>query len=119
MQIVDQSNSEHYSWGIGCDGWHLLKREDLSIITERFPPGANEQLHRHLHLLHFFYILTGEAVIKIDGVKHILQAQQSIEIPPGVYHQLCNESISDVMFLTISIPKAYGDRIGTIKRFTD
>ena len=31
MQIVDQSNSQYYQWKDGCDGWHLLKRDDLSF----------------------------------------------------------------------------------------
>jgi hypothetical protein len=34
MQIVDRSNSEHYLWGDGCDGWHLLKRDDLLMAIE-------------------------------------------------------------------------------------
>jgi hypothetical protein len=47
MQIVDRFNTEHYLWGVGCDGWHLLKRDALSIITERVPTGASEQRHFH------------------------------------------------------------------------
>jgi mannose-6-phosphate isomerase-like protein (cupin superfamily) len=111
MRIVDRSNAEHYLWGINCDGWHLLNRDDLSIITERVPPGESEQSHFHVRARQFFYILTGEAVIEVDGEKQILQAQQGIEIPPGVVHQFRNESNSDVTFLVISIPKSHGDRV--------
>ena len=111
MGIVDRSNVEHYLWGVHCDGWHLLKRDDLSIITERVPPGENEQRHFHVHSRQFFYILTGEAVIEVDGEKQILQAQQGIEIPPGVVHQFSNESNFDVTFLVISMPKSHGDRV--------
>jgi mannose-6-phosphate isomerase-like protein (cupin superfamily) len=111
MQIVDRSNSEHYLWGDGCDGWHLLKRDDLSIITERIPPGAGEQQHYHVHSRQFFYILTGAAIIEVDGIRHSLQAQQGIEIPPGVAHQFGNESGSEVTFLVISMPKAHGDQV--------
>jgi mannose-6-phosphate isomerase-like protein (cupin superfamily) len=110
MQIVDRFNSEHYLWGAGCDGWHLLKRGDLSIITELVPPGAGEQRHFHVHSCQFFYILTGEAIIEVDGVKHSLRANQGLEIPPGIAHQFWNESIDDVTFLVISMPKAHGDR---------
>ena len=31
------ANAEHYVWGDGCDGWHLLKHPDLSVIQERVP----------------------------------------------------------------------------------
>jgi hypothetical protein len=27
-------NTEQYSWGEGCDGWRLLKGDDLSVIQE-------------------------------------------------------------------------------------
>jgi mannose-6-phosphate isomerase-like protein (cupin superfamily) len=111
MEIVDRANVEHYLWGENCDGWHLLQRDDLSIITERVPPGESEQRHFHVQARQFFYILTGEAVIEVDGARQVLQAQQGIEIPPGVVHQFCNESSEDVTFLVISIPKSHGDRI--------
>ena len=36
MSIISINNAEHYTWGEGCDGWHLLKRDDrIGII------GAN------------------------------------------------------------------------------
>jgi mannose-6-phosphate isomerase-like protein (cupin superfamily) len=111
MQIVDRSNSEHYLWGADCDGWHLLKRDDLSIITERVPAGASEQPHFHIHSRQFFYILTGEAVIEIDGVAHFLKANQGIEVPSGVVHKFTNQSSAEVTFLVISAPKSHGDRV--------
>jgi mannose-6-phosphate isomerase-like protein (cupin superfamily) len=55
--------------------------------------------------------LTGEAVIEVDGESKILQAQQGIEIAPGVVHQFRNESSSEVTFLVVSAPKSHGDRI--------
>jgi mannose-6-phosphate isomerase-like protein (cupin superfamily) len=111
MQIVDRANTEHYLWGIGCDGWHLVKQDNLSVITERVPAGKSEQRHFHTYSWQFFYILTGEAVIEVDGERQILQAQQGIEIAPGVVHQFRNESSSEVTFLVVSAPKSHGDRV--------
>jgi mannose-6-phosphate isomerase-like protein (cupin superfamily) len=111
MHIVDRSNTEHYVWGVGCEGWHLVNRNELSVITERVPAGEKEQRHFHTHARQFFYILAGEAVIEVNGERQVLQAQQGIEIPPGVTHQFRNESSSEVAFLVISAPKAHGDRV--------
>lgn len=111
MQIVDLSNTEHYLWGIGCDGWHLVKQDDLSIIAERIPAGESEQRHFHTHSRQFFYILAGEAVMEVAGERKILQAHQGIEIAPGLIHQFRNESSSEVTFLVISVPKSHGDRV--------
>jgi mannose-6-phosphate isomerase-like protein (cupin superfamily) len=111
MNIVDRSNAEHYLWGNNCDGWHLVKQADTSVITERVPPGQSEQRHYHIYSRQFFYILTGEAVIEVDGKSQVLQAHQGIEIPPRVVHQFRNQSSSDVTFLVISVPKSHGDRV--------
>ncbi|WP_310483335.1 cupin domain-containing protein [Chamaesiphon sp. VAR_48_metabat_403] len=111
MEIVDVSNTEHYLWGNGCDGWHLANRHNLSVITERVPAGASERSHFHILSRQFFYILTGEATIEVDGKSKVLRAHQGIEIPPNVIHQFRNESDREVVFLAISVPKSHGDRI--------
>lgn len=110
MKVTDTSSSEHYRWGKGSEGWHLLKRDDLSVIQERVPPGDQEQRHFHNRARQFFYILTGAAVIEVDGKRHELGERQGLEIPPGVAHQFRNESDAEVVFLVISAPKSHGDR---------
>ena len=47
MKPININNAEHYIWGEVCDGWHLLKREGVSIIQERVPPGRTEAKHFH------------------------------------------------------------------------
>jgi mannose-6-phosphate isomerase-like protein (cupin superfamily) len=108
--IIDKSKAEHYNWGEGCDGWHLLKNENLSIIQERVPPGKQEKRHFHTKSRQFFYILRGKAAIEMDETIYQLQTGQSIEIPPGVPHQFMNQSSVEVEFLVISSPKSHGDR---------
>lgn len=111
MPQVDTSNAEHYLWGDSCEGWHLLKHEDLSVIQERVPPAAQEQRHYHSQSRQFFYILQGEATIEISGEVMTLQAYQGIEVPPGTPHQFRNASTAEVVFLVISAPKSHGDRV--------
>jgi mannose-6-phosphate isomerase-like protein (cupin superfamily) len=109
--IRDESNAERYAWGGDCDGWHLLKRDDLSVIKERVPPGRSEKRHLHRSARQFFYILSGEAALEIEGREYGLSAGQGIEIPPGAPHRFRNESGADVVFLVISSPKSHGDRV--------
>lgn len=104
------ANAEHYRWGQVCDGWHLLKLDELSVIRERVPPGATEIRHRHARARQFFYVLEGAALIEVDGVRHALAAGQSLHIPPGAAHQFRNDSAADVHFLVVSVPKSHGDR---------
>ena len=111
MTIKDIATAEHYRWGAGGAGWHLLAREDLSVIEERVPAGDREQRHYHRRARQFFYILQGAAVIDVDGRRHELRERQGIEVAPGTPHQFKNESDADVVFLVISAPPSHGDRV--------
>jgi quercetin dioxygenase-like cupin family protein len=107
---VGIDTAEHYRWGGMSDGWHLLRRDELSVIRERVPPGGREVRHRHVHARQCFYVIDGIAGLEIDGERHTLGAGQGIHIPPGAAHQFRNESEADVHFLVVSAPKAHGDR---------
>lgn len=111
MDAVDTTTGRHYRWGSASDGWHLLERDDLSVIQERVPAGDRERRHYHARARQFFYILAGEAILEIDGRRCGLRAGQGIEVPPGVPHQFINESSADVEMLVISAPRSHGDRV--------
>jgi mannose-6-phosphate isomerase-like protein (cupin superfamily) len=107
---VSVETAEHYRWGEVCDGWHLVRSEELSVIEERMPAGAREQRHFHTKARQFFYVLEGELTMEVEGRSHALGARQGLEIAPGERHQARNESREDVRFLVISSPPAQGDR---------
>jgi quercetin dioxygenase-like cupin family protein len=108
---ISRSSAEHYHWGGACDGWHLLRDAQLSVIEERMPPATKEQRHRHAHARQFFYVLAGELTIDVGGTRHRLPARTGLEIAPGVDHEARNESDSDVEFLVVSAPPSHGDRL--------
>ena len=108
---VSVDNVEHYTWGEACDGWHLLKREDMSIIQERVPAGGAEVIHYHNMARQFFYILAGEGTMVFEGQEIVLKKGQGLEIPPQVRHRFMNQSNADVHFLVISVPSTRGDRV--------
>lgn len=109
--IISIQNAEHYEWGNGCDGWHLVKSSQLSVIQERVPPGSFEVRHFHEKAHQFFFVLFGQAVLEVNGQKHVLNPHEGIEVPPHTPHQLFNNSSEDVIFLVISQPPGHGDRI--------
>ena len=108
-------NVEHYTWGINCDGWHLLKTGSLSVIQERMPSDRSEQLHCHRFSQQLFYILSGTATFEIKGQKQIISANESIHIPPRTLHAIANREKEDLSFLVISEPKSHGDRIEIVE----
>jgi mannose-6-phosphate isomerase-like protein (cupin superfamily) len=107
---VSRANAEHYRWGNDCDGWHLVKDEKLSVIEELMPAGAGEIRHYHRKAQQFFYILSGEVVMEVEGQTTLLPAGTGIRVLPGTRHRISNLSSGDVRFLVISQPPSHGDR---------
>ncbi|WP_188760005.1 cupin domain-containing protein [Edaphobacter acidisoli] len=108
---ISKDTAEHYLWGQGCDGWHLVRTPELSVIEERMPPGTSEARHYHVRARQFFYVLEGELTMEVERSFHTLRAGEGVEIAPGMAHQAFNRSGSDVRFLVTSHPPSHGDRV--------
>jgi mannose-6-phosphate isomerase-like protein (cupin superfamily) len=115
VQIVSTKLAEHYWWGgpLGsdCDGWHLVKAPDLSIIEERMPPGTSEVRHSHRFSRQFFYLLEGELTLEVAGQEFVLCPGDGVEIAPGQPHQAQNRSASALRMLVTSQPPSHGDKL--------
>src|SRR5437762_1266868 len=109
--MIGAESAEHYGWGEGCDGWHLVKRADLSVIQERMPPSTTEVRHHHRASRQFFFVLQGVLTLEVDGRREVLAARQGVEVAPGAAHQARNDSDADVEFLVVSMPPSHGDRV--------
>jgi len=108
---ISIDNAEHYIWGEINDGWHLLKRDGMSVIQERVPAGGAEVMHYHNMARQFFYILEGEGRMVFEDHEVVLIKGQGLEIPPQVKHQFKNQANVDVHFLVMSVPTTRGDRV--------
>lgn len=103
-------NAEHYVWGEVCDGWHLLKEQNLSVIQERVPPGAGEARHFHSKSRQYFFVLSGHATLELTDHSVRFGPGEGVHVPPGVAHRFVNAAEEAVEFLVISSPTTRGDR---------
>ena len=108
--LVSREIAEHYRWGNDCDGWHLVKDGSLAVIEEFIPSGGCEIRHYHKKAQQFFYILSGEAMMEVEGQSTLLRAGSGIRVLPGARHQISNPSSGPVRLLVISQPPSRGDR---------
>jgi mannose-6-phosphate isomerase-like protein (cupin superfamily) len=108
---ISVQTAEHNVWGGICDGWHLVRSADLSVIQERVPLGGRDTRALHSRSRQFFFVLDGEAVPEVWGQRHLLRARAGLEVAPGSPHQLINASAQAVTFLVISQPPSHGDRL--------
>lgn len=111
MNKVSRQTAEHYAWGAGCDGWHLVRQPDMSVIHERMPPGTTETRHFHRRIRQFFRVLSGELTLEVEREPHSLGAGDGLEIAPGQVHQARNDSAGPVEFLVISNGASRTDRV--------
>jgi mannose-6-phosphate isomerase-like protein (cupin superfamily) len=114
-KIISIKSAEHYKWGgpqeTDCDGWHLVKTSDLSVIEELMPAGTSEVRHSHVHARQFFYVLEGELTMDIEYHLFVLKKGEGIEVSPGQRHQALNKGASPVRIIVTSQPPSHGDRI--------
>jgi mannose-6-phosphate isomerase-like protein (cupin superfamily) len=111
LSVICSKSAEHYIWGDSCDGWHLVKSENLSVIQERVPSGCSEVRHFHTKAEQFFFILSGVASMELNGETFTLTSQQGIHIPASAKHQISNRHECDLVFIVTSTPPSHGDRV--------
>ncbi|WP_040546942.1 cupin domain-containing protein [Pedosphaera parvula] len=111
QEIISIQTAEHYTWGDRCDGWHLLRSAELSVIQEQMPPQTSEVAHFHGRSRQLFYVLSGTLSISVEGKVHSLNPEQGLEIAPQVTHRVYNDTDSNVRFMVISSPPSHGDRV--------
>ena len=85
--MISTQTAEHYKWGDNCDGWILASGNDLLIIEERMPAHTYERRHYHAKAKQFFYVLSGDLTMELNGTTHVIPARTGIEILPSSPHQ--------------------------------
>jgi mannose-6-phosphate isomerase-like protein (cupin superfamily) len=108
---ISSGSAPHYEWGEGCEGWHLVRTDTLSVIEELMPPGTAERRHLHHYARQFFFVLAGELTIEIEGEEQLLLPHDGIEVAPGQAHRVFNRGDNPANFLVTSQPPSHGDRI--------
>ena len=77
--VISIENAEQYIWGEICDGWHLLKRDDMSVIQERVPAGGAEIMHHHNAARQFFYVLDGQGTMVFEDHEVVVKKVRDLK----------------------------------------
>ena len=109
--LKNKQNTEHYFWGNKCEGFHLVKTDNLSVIQEIMPPNTSEKLHFHKLSQQFFFILKGIATFEIEQEIFTIKSGNGIHILPRIKHKILNLQSKSLEFLVISQPITRADRV--------
>jgi len=66
-----------------CNGWYLLKHNNISIIQERVPAGSAEVMHYHNAARQFFYVLKGEGMMVFEDREAVLKRDKALKSRHG------------------------------------
>jgi mannose-6-phosphate isomerase-like protein (cupin superfamily) len=80
------------------------KTEKHSVAHVLIPPGKSSLLHYHPIAEESYYILKGEARIRVGEQESRISPGQIILIPPGKAHKIVSAAEVDLEFLTICVP---------------
>ncbi len=81
---------------------HKVKR----IIVE---PGKRLSYQRHSKRSEHWFVVSGEALVVLDGVDHVLRAGDSIDISQGTAHRIENIGTKPVLFIEIQYGTYFGE----------
>jgi quercetin dioxygenase-like cupin family protein len=83
-----------------CDG-------RMAVFHLVAPPMSGPPLHVHSREDEFFYVLEGELVFEVDGVRHTVGAGGSVGLVRGVPHRYQNFTDRDARLLIVTTPGAF------------
>lgn len=82
-----QTRRVYRPWG-WYEGIHVGERFQVKRITVN--PGGKLSLQKHFHRAEHWVVVNGTAEVHLDGVQKLLGENESIYIPLGATHRLCN-----------------------------
>ncbi len=109
MTTVDDKGREfdERPWGTylvldDTQGDHKVKR----IIVE---PGKRLSYQRHSKRSEHWFVVSGEALVILDGVDNVLRAGEAITIAQGTAHRIENIGTKPVLLIEIQYGTYFGE----------
>ena len=75
-----------------------------TLAEARLPPGGSTTPHRHMKTEEIYYILEGQAQMRVAQEVAMVGPGDAIAIPPGALHQIINAGSEPLKFLCCCAP---------------
>lgn len=73
----------------------------LQVVT--IPPNTRQRMHSHAEQTEVFYILEGEATIRVNDVDYLAKPGDAFICSPGEVHNLWNKTDKDFRLVVFKI----------------
>ena len=105
---------DHRPWG-----WfdRLVTGDGFQVKRITVHPGAALSLQSHVHRAEHWIVVSGQALVTLNGAQTTVQANQSIYIPQGAKHRLQNQGTAPTVLIEVQTGSYFGE--DDITRFED
>jgi mannose-6-phosphate isomerase-like protein (cupin superfamily) len=109
MDIINLAKTESFTTKDGSEIRELLAHRNScvrrqSLAEARVRPGARTTPHYHPQTEEIYYILSGEAQMRIGDETAAVVPGDAIAIPPGQVHHITNTGDKPLVFLCCCAP---------------
>ena len=111
---ADTFPRDHRPWG-----WfdRLVTGDGFQVKRIVVNPGAALSLQSHVHRAEHWIVVSGVALVTLDGVQSTVQKNQSIYIPQGTQHRLENKDPTPMVLIEVQTGTYFGE--DDITRYED
>jgi mannose-6-phosphate isomerase len=93
-------------WGeyevLDDDDRHKVKR--ITVL-----PGKRLSYQRHERRAEHWFVVSGTAMVTLDGADHRVEAGHAIDIPRGAAHRVANVGRDDLVFIEVQVGDYFGE----------
>jgi quercetin dioxygenase-like cupin family protein len=72
---------------------------DYTVI----PPGSTIGRHFHVGTEELYYIVSGDPIVDVNGLRQRLRRHDVAVVHPGEWHELVNDTTSDVEIFVVQV----------------
>lgn len=98
--------TDHRPWGsytvLDDEGTHKVKR--IVVL-----PGRRLSYQRHARRSEHWFIVSGTALVTLDGKETKIVAGGSVDIPVGTDHRIENQTADEVVFIEVQHGEYFGE----------
>ncbi len=87
----------------------LADHQDCKVKRITVDPGQRLSYQRHQHRSEHWVVVTGEALVTLDGIDHRLAAGEAIDIPQGAAHRVTNPATTVLAFIEVQLGAYFGE----------
>ena len=87
----------------------LSEADDFKTKTITVKPGMRLSYQKHEHRAEHWFVVKGIGSVVVDGVDKAVTTGDSVDIPVGTPHRMCNIGEQELVFVEVQTGTYFGE----------